>query len=98
MGGWSRGWTEAKTEVKKPKPLGRRRTHAALRNHPKLRFPRTPKKGDPAALVDYVIEAVARYLSPPKLKGENNDFACEDISASLRTKFKDELKQKLGVC
>jgi hypothetical protein len=72
-----------------------KRTHEVLRSHPNLEFQPLPDELTPESVLDYALENVALYVSPPKVKGEDCEFACDDLADALRTKLKPELLLKL---
>ncbi len=59
-----------------------------LLTHPNLRFPQRPtvaaNEHGVQALLNYALECAALVVSPPKEDGEDNEFACEEIAATLR--------------
>jgi hypothetical protein len=83
-------------QLQKQRARGVERTHEALRFHPNFRFPDAPAD-DRAALVEFVLEAVARFVSPPKIASEDEEFACEDIANAIRTKLSPEIFRMLGL-
>ena len=36
------------------------------------------------AITTYALEAAAHLVSPPKQRGENNEFECDDVARAIR--------------
>lgn len=74
----------------------RNRTYRDLAYHPSFAFPDPPVELTPEAVVAYAIEAAARLISPaPKVSGEDNEFACDDIARALRVDLLRDLVARL---
>ena len=69
--------------------------HKTLRDHPKIKFPNIPKRMTPQAIAKYTTECIAIYLSPTKIKGEDFDFACEDVKDAILSKLLPEIIEKI---
>ncbi|HWT01172.1 MAG TPA: hypothetical protein VN256_13065 [Pyrinomonadaceae bacterium] len=69
--------------------------HKSLRLHPNFEFPEPPETPFHDELVEFITETVARYLSPPKVEGENEEFACVDVASAIRNHLKPEILRKL---
>lgn len=65
--------------------------HKALRYHPNLEFIEPPDWWTPEDIALWVIENLARFISPPKIDGEDEEFSCEDIAKAIREKVGPEL-------
>jgi hypothetical protein len=74
------------------KSKGKDKAHQALRYHPNFKLPELPETTTVTDVAAYIIESLARFVSPqPKLKDENEEFACEDIAAAIRERVGPEL-------
>lgn len=71
-------------------------THSVLIDHPNFKLPEIPEDLTPDNVIEFTLDAVAEYLSPEKLVGESNSFACEDIKSVLKNEFKEFLLDKLN--
>ncbi len=59
---------------------------AILKQHPSFAVPEPPQERTPEALVRWAIETAAGLVSPsPKVPGEHEEFACEDVAAEVRS-------------
>lgn len=78
---------------------GADRTHAALRDHPNFQFPTFPKRerlihaplSVQLDVAEFVLEAVACFVSPPKVEGEDEHFECVDLATAIREKLGPEI-------
>ena len=51
------------------------------------------------SLVEWTLEAVASFISPPKIEGEDEEFKCEEISEVIRGPLKTySLKSWIRAC
>lgn len=66
-------------------------TYDALFLHPNFELPALPRTRRRDSLVAFVLESVARFVSPPKVEGEDEEFACEDIANAIRTQLKPKI-------
>jgi hypothetical protein len=69
--------------------------YATLRLHPNFKMPDCPKNPTPEAAAKFVLEAVSRFVSPPKVDGENDELACIDVATAIATHLGPELIEKL---
>jgi hypothetical protein len=69
--------------------------YATLRLHPNFEMPACPKNPTPEAAARFVLEAVARFVSPPKVAGENDELACIDVATAIHTQLGPELIELL---
>lgn len=107
MGGYSAPCSRTHfSTIDERKSVPSNEVHTTLRNHPKVRFNKPPKRMTPQAIVEYTLDCVAKYMSPTKIDAEDFDFRCKDVADAIKTKLKDELielieweivKQNLGV-
>lgn len=82
--------------IKFYRPVGEEATHHRLIRHPNFRLPRKPKKSaPPEAWIEWALEAAARYVSPPKVLNEHDEFRCEDIADALREGLATMLVERL---
>lgn len=65
--------------------------HRTLVQHLNFEIPQPPLNATPKQAAEFILESVARYLSPPKIKDEDNEFECLDIANAIRTKLGPEL-------
>jgi hypothetical protein len=73
----------------------------ALASHPNFHYPEIPKlldeDSDARSAVEFALEAVANYISPPKIEGENVSFTCLQLANSIRYDLKKQVLEKLGL-
>lgn len=62
-----------------------------LRRHPNFNFPKPPKNDSPEEVAKFVIETLARFVSPDKMPEENDEFECIDIATAIREKLGPEI-------
>lgn len=74
---------------------GADKAHRRLRMHPNFKFPPVPQELNAEAVVIYALETAARFISPPKLEGESDEFACEDLAAALKLHLQPELIERV---
>ena len=48
----------------------------------------------PDEVVHFVVETIARFVSPPKFAGEDEEFSCEDLAGAIRA-LESEIKSRL---
>lgn len=92
--GYSSSAEERKAQnlIVRPFPrAGKVATFKRLRRHPNFKWPADPADLTDDALVRYICEACANFVSPEKHEGENDEFRCEDISNAIRELFLPEL-------
>ena len=66
--------------------------------HPNFSMPALPasSKDSPGTFlagVEWALQAAANYVSPPKVDGEDEEFACEDLASAIRGPFREHLRQ-----
>src|SRR5688500_2497578 len=90
------------TEIVKVSERGKEKTFEELIYHPSFKLPplpdflRTRPEDKPMAVVDYVTEVVARFLSPaPKMDGESEEFSCNDLAKAIRVYVSPLIKSEL---
>lgn len=64
---------------------------ASLMQHPNFTVPPFPKDGGAEAIIRWSLHAAASFVSPPKVDGEDEEFACEDVAKTLRGALADRL-------
>jgi hypothetical protein len=69
--------------------------HRSLRLHPNFVMPEAPKSPTVEQAVKFAIEAIARYVSPPKIEGEDEEFACIDVATAIREQLGPELLEAI---
>jgi hypothetical protein len=62
-----------------------------LKAHPNFEYPKRPEGRTTEEVVAFTVEAVARLLSPPKIEGEDDSFACTDLAETVRTRLGPEI-------
>lgn len=70
-------------------------THTALMAHPNFYFPVPPRIKTVVSVADYTAKVIANYISPTKVEGENDEFACEIVTAAIETLLLPLIKQRL---
>ena len=77
--------------------MGKSLKPVRLLRHPGFSIPVPPVTDADAnafnAIVDWVLECVARFVSPsPKEDNENEEFKCEDLARAIREDLRKVLK------
>jgi hypothetical protein len=70
--------------------------HKRLRYHPKFRFPNRPKRKTRKAVIAFTAETIARFLSPAKIDGEDDEFSCESLAEAVRGHLLPEIVKRLS--
>lgn len=88
---------EVKVEIEKPpKKWGTDETNRRLRRHPKFKLPtREVNLENAVDLTDFIIESICNFISPPKVLGEDESFACEDVAAAIKEHLRPEIIERL---
>lgn len=85
MGGFTRGAVRNKD----------RALEASL-YHPSFELPEPKEKMTREELVEYVVEASARLISPsPKVANENYNISCDTMASLIRNEFLMAVKEKV---
>lgn len=74
----------------------------ALMLHPNFKMPNAPElktgtKLESIQTVNFVIEAVANFVSPPKIVGENDELSCNDVAEEIRTNLRVKVLKALNL-
>ena len=67
---------------------------ALLSEHPSFALPPTPAgAGEPGFKrgAEWGLKAAAAFISPPKVDGEDEEFACEDVAEVFRGTLRERL-------
>ncbi len=75
---------------------GPAQAYVALREHPNFEFPEPIANPTPAQAAAYALEVAARFVSPPKVDGEHEEFSCIDIATAIRTRLAPEVTAALS--
>lgn len=70
-----------------------RDTHRALTRHPNFNAPSDPRRFTDAALISYVVDYCAAFVSPKKVAGENEEFSCQAVAGAMKKLLKKEIIQ-----
>jgi len=69
-------------------------THSAfqaLRDHPNFTFPSEVESIDPITIAKFVIDTIARFVSPTKVEGEDEEFTCKQVADAIRDHLGPEI-------
>jgi hypothetical protein len=87
----TRTYVRQKPKADHPTPT----TPTVLRLHPNLEIPEPPPDATPGRLIEYALDCAARFVSPPKVDGEDVEFVCEDVAAAIRRDLLPILLRKI---
>jgi hypothetical protein len=72
-----------------------KKTPKVLKLHPNLNIPDPPEDRSEESLINYILESAARFVSPPKVQGEDVEFLCDDLARAIREDLRKILIEKM---
>lgn len=71
-------------KIIEPKRSTAIQTVKILSLHRNFKMPSEPRDLTPDDIVKYTTEAIANFISPPKIPNENEEFSCENVAEAVQ--------------